>query len=252
MYNGPNAHIITYPIGNNSVLNMLAVIGDPNEWLDEKRHVLPGNKDDIRRAFKGWHPTAEKLAELFPEHNEGEEGGPIVKWGIFDTFDYPLPQYFAGRVAVAGDAAHATGPHLGAGGGLGIEDALLLAELLAEASKQTDDIGFHVSEVKMEKKLERVLHVYNDMRYKRTKEVVAMTREAVDLFQWKDEGVAKDGKKFGKLVEKMFHRVWFDLDLRQMMDWARGRLGYAVLEVALDPFVQEARQVFGIPSDEEF
>lgn len=252
MYNGPGAHIITYPIGNNSVLNMLAVISDPNEWPDEKRHVLPGNKEDIRQAFKGWHPTAEKLAELFPEQNEGGDG-PIVKWGIFDTYDFPLPQYYAGRVAVAGDAAHATGPHLGAGGGLGIEDALVLAELLGKVP-ELQGSNLQAREADTEMILERVLYVYNDFRYARTQKVVAWTRDAVDLFQWKDERVAKDGKKFGKLVKKKFHHVWFDLDLQEMMNWnmPKGMLEMAVLEVALAPTVKGAREFLGIGSGSDW
>ncbi|KAK3484818.1 uncharacterized protein B0T23DRAFT_368095 [Neurospora hispaniola] len=243
MYNGPGAHIITYPIGNNSVLNMLAVISDSNEWPDEQRHVLPGNKDDIRQAFKGWHPTVQKLADLFPEENE-EGGGPIVKWGIFDTLDFPLPQYYSGRVAVAGDAAHATGPHLGAGGGLGIEDALILAELLEKVTEIQASNGSE-SELGTDIMLERALYEYNDFRYARTQDVVSWTRKAVDLFQWKDENVAKDGKKFGRLVKKLFHQVWYDLDLHQMVDWSRGRLEFDVLERALEPIEREARETLG-------
>lgn len=234
MYNGPGAHIITYPVGNNSVLNMLAVISDSNEWPDEKRHVLPGNKDDIRQAFKNFHPTVQKLAELFPEENEGRDGS-IIKWGIFDTYDFPLPKYYAARVAIAGDAAHATGPHLGAGGGLGIEDALLLAELLEKVTQIQASDGPE-SEVPISQILDKALYEYNDFRYSRTQDVVKWTRDAVDLFQWKDEQTAKDGNKFGMLVRKMFHRVWFDLYLKQMVDWARGRLEMDVLEVSLAPF----------------
>ncbi|KAK3946951.1 hypothetical protein QBC32DRAFT_225207 [Pseudoneurospora amorphoporcata] len=237
MYNGPGAHIITYPVGNNSVLNMLAVISDPNEWPDEKRHVLPGTKEDIRQAFKSWHPTARALAELFPEKQQEEEDGsgpgPIVKWAIFDTLDFPLPRYHAGRVAVAGDAAHATGPHLGAGGGLGIEDALVLAELLDTCKVHVTQLrGTRGGGIQDESKLmldtgtmlEMALNVYNEFRYARTQDVVAWTREAVDLFQWKDEAVARDGNKFGKLVTEKFHHVWFDLDLPEMVHEARGRL----------------------------
>ncbi|KAK1773569.1 hypothetical protein QBC45DRAFT_339581 [Copromyces sp. CBS 386.78] len=234
MYNGPGAHIITYPVGNNSVLNMLAVISDPNEWPDEKRHVLPGNKEDIRQAFKPWHPTARALAELFPEKQEGQ---PIVKWGIFDTLDFPLPRYHAGRVAVAGDAAHATGPHLGAGGGLGIEDALVLAELLDTVTQLRGRLGIE-DETQLDTGtiLEIALDEYNEVRYARTQDVVAWTREAVDLFQWKDEAVARDGNKFGKLVTDKFHHVWFDLDLPRMVHEARGRLSDEAFNRAIQPF----------------
>ncbi|MEU5296238.1 FAD-dependent oxidoreductase [Streptomyces umbrinus] len=42
----------------------------------------------------------------------------------------PLPHWVSGRVALAGDAAHAMSPHITAGATLGIEDAALLGRLL--------------------------------------------------------------------------------------------------------------------------
>jgi 2-polyprenyl-6-methoxyphenol hydroxylase-like FAD-dependent oxidoreductase len=46
----------------------------------------------------------------------------------------PLPRWVSGRVALAGDAAHAMSPHITAGATLGIEDAALLTRLLASAA----------------------------------------------------------------------------------------------------------------------
>ncbi|MFI6070160.1 FAD-dependent monooxygenase [Actinoplanes sp. NPDC051343] len=48
----------------------------------------------------------------------------------------PLPRWVSTRVALVGDSAHALSPHITAGASLGVEDALLLARLLAS----TDDI----------------------------------------------------------------------------------------------------------------
>ncbi|PRY29887.1 FAD-dependent oxidoreductase [Pseudosporangium ferrugineum] len=45
----------------------------------------------------------------------------------------PLPRWASGRVVLAGDSAHALSPHITAGASLGVEDALLLARLLASA-----------------------------------------------------------------------------------------------------------------------
>ena len=41
------------------------------------------------------------------------------------------PPWHRGRVLVIGDAAHTTTPHLATGAGIAIEDAVVLAELLA-------------------------------------------------------------------------------------------------------------------------
>jgi 2-polyprenyl-6-methoxyphenol hydroxylase-like FAD-dependent oxidoreductase len=42
----------------------------------------------------------------------------------------PVPTWYRGRVAIIGDAAHATSPHAGQGASLAIEDALVLARCL--------------------------------------------------------------------------------------------------------------------------
>lgn len=50
-----------------------------------------------------------------------------------DMYDLrPLPAWHRGRVALLGDAAHATTPNLGQGGAQAIEDAYVLAEFLAQ------------------------------------------------------------------------------------------------------------------------
>lgn len=46
----------------------------------------------------------------------------------------PLPHWVSARVVLAGDAAHAMSPHITAGATLGIEDAALLGDLLADTA----------------------------------------------------------------------------------------------------------------------
>ena len=42
------------------------------------------------------------------------------------------PPWYSGRIVLIGDAAHATTPHLAAGAGIGMEDAIVLAEVLSD------------------------------------------------------------------------------------------------------------------------
>jgi len=53
-----------------------------------------------------------------------------VDYRPMNSFLLPSP-WHRGRVAVIGDAAHTTTPHLATGAGIAIEDAVVLAELLA-------------------------------------------------------------------------------------------------------------------------
>ncbi|KAK0736287.1 hypothetical protein B0T21DRAFT_411474 [Apiosordaria backusii] len=203
MYNGPDAHIITYPVGNNSVLNVLVVISDSNkEWpkdlVAQGRHTCQGSKKEVIDAFKGWNETARNIANLFPEEME--------KWAIFDMAENPASTFVRGRVCIAGDAAHATGPHLGAGGGLGIEDAYFLATLLSQLN---DTLKARALPAKDEGEIVRAaLHRYNDARFERTQWVVQATREAVDLFQWQDQRVGNDKAKFGEEISAKFEKIW--------------------------------------------
>ncbi|KAK4180632.1 hypothetical protein QBC36DRAFT_319737 [Triangularia setosa] len=203
MYNGPDSHIITYPVGNNSVLNVLVVISDsnkewPNELVAQGRHTCQGSKKEVIDALKGWNETARNIAQLFPDEME--------KWAIFDMAENPASTYVRGRVCIAGDAAHATGPHLGAGGGLGIEDAYFLATLLNELN---DSLKTPTGSVKQEGAIvEAALKQYNDARFERTQWVVQATREAVNLFQWQDQRVGNDKVKFGEEISAKFDKTW--------------------------------------------
>ncbi|KAL2128314.1 hypothetical protein VTI74DRAFT_9355 [Chaetomium olivicolor] len=206
MYNGPGAHVITYPVANNALLNILAVISDPDAvWPSPEKHTAPGSKSEAVAAFKDWHPTVRKIIDLLPEEMD--------KWAIFDMAEHPAPRYHRGRVCVAGDAAHATGPHLGAGGGMGIEDALVLAALLAEVRDRVEDQGEAMPGWEKGRLVELALGVYNDVRYERTQDVVRSTRAACDLFHWRHPEVGRDPERFGREIAARFHRIWqYDVD----------------------------------------
>ena len=218
MYNGPGAHVITYPVANNTLLNILAVLSDPCPvWPHPTHtHASPTHKRELLAFFRGWHPTVRGIASLFPDGDDGDEA--MDKWAIFDLAERPVPAYAAGRVCVAGDAAHATGPHLGAGGGMGVEDALCLAELLAVVKRRVQG-----GEGK-DGLVERALAAYHAVRYERTQGVVRATREACDLFQWREPEVGRDPVRFGREIGEMFRGVW-EYDVEGMVEEAVGLLG---------------------------
>lgn len=230
MYNGPDAHAITYPVADGALLNVLLVVSDPGAWPDRTRHTGRGTKDEARAAVAGWHPTARAVADLFPED---DGNGGLEKWAIFDMGDHPAPAYHsrAGRVCVAGDAAHAVGPHLGAGAGFGMEDALVLAELMDAVDRDTATITTTTSngsvgggddadgarQKHQQKKAQlcrKALAAYNNSRYERTQWLAGATRDAVDLFQHRYEGVGGEFEKFGEEITWRFHKIWeYDVDV---------------------------------------
>lgn len=74
------------------------------------------------------------------------------------------PPWHRGRVVLIGDAVHATTPHLASGAGIGVEDAIVLAEELAR----------HAS-------LEAALQAFTDRRYERCRLVVHNSLELGEM-----------------------------------------------------------------------
>lgn len=79
---------------------------------------------ELARLFGTWHePIPQIIAALTPEQ--------VLHQDVEDLAA-ALPSYDRGRVALLGDAAHAMTPDLGQGGGMAIEDAVVLAHLLGQ------------------------------------------------------------------------------------------------------------------------
>ena len=86
-------------------------------------------------------------------------------------------------MCLAGDAAHATSPHHGAGAGFCIEDAATLAELLANPNVLS------VSDV------DHAFRIYEDFRKERGQWLVESSRFIGDCYEWRGDGVGRDFSK---------------------------------------------------------
>jgi 2-polyprenyl-6-methoxyphenol hydroxylase-like FAD-dependent oxidoreductase len=105
----------------------LVPVGDGGTYgfagLDGERFDDPpaGRLERLRQRFEDFGgPVPAYLAAL--QHDDQIHFGPIES--------VELSCWHAGRVVLIGDAAHATPPHMGEGGAMAIEDAIVLAELL--------------------------------------------------------------------------------------------------------------------------
>jgi len=215
MYNGPDAHIITYPVARGEQLNVLLVISDEAAWAGapDGRHTSTGSKDEAERAFAGWHPHARAIVSLLPETG-------LDKWAIFDHLENGAGSYVSarGRVCVAGDAAHACGPHLGAGAGFGMEDGLVLATGLEEIATRLKS-----GRQSKEAALRAVLKTYEAVRRERTRWLIQATRDAVALFEWQYPECGNDPVIFGKEITWRFHKIW-NVDMNRMTEETREKI----------------------------
>ncbi len=117
VYMGPRRHLVTYPLREGRMINIVAV-EERAKWVAEGWNHLddPAN---LRRAFSGFPADIRRLLGLCEN---------VHLWGLFA---HPVAErWYRGTTAILGDAAHPTLPFLAQGANMAIEDAWVLAEEL--------------------------------------------------------------------------------------------------------------------------
>ncbi|MFG1837167.1 FAD-dependent monooxygenase [Micromonospora sp. NPDC049175] len=110
---GPDAHVTYYPIAARQTVHVSVVRAQSVETDD------PG-VEELIAALRGWHPEVRRVV--------GAARG-VGRWGLYDR-DIAGP-WHSRRLVLLGDAAHPTLPYLSQGANQALEDALLVADLLA-------------------------------------------------------------------------------------------------------------------------
>jgi salicylate hydroxylase len=128
---GRRAHLVHYPIRAGSLINVVAVVDDDWQGVDPAQRLSgtpppsfaePGDAHLLACRFAGWNPIARTLLEAV---------GSWRKWPLFERD--PPRRLAEGLVALVGDAAHPVLPYLAQGAAQAIEDAHVLARLLADS-----------------------------------------------------------------------------------------------------------------------
>ncbi|WP_018332977.1 FAD-dependent monooxygenase [Actinomycetospora chiangmaiensis] len=118
---GPHAHLLHYALGgverDDDTVNFFAVLCGPDEWQGGNKEVPDG---ELLAAFEGWHPAVVEMLAAVPQS---------PRWPLLSQPH--LTRWTRDRVALIGDACHAMLPHHGQGANQSIEDAVVLADLLA-------------------------------------------------------------------------------------------------------------------------
>lgn len=206
MYLGLDRHILTFPVKQGRLINVVAFVSDrrdPNaRWPENAPWACDASQSDMLDAFADWGDAARLLLECIP--------APSL-WALHDLAE--LPGYVHGRVAVIGDAAHATLPHQGAGAGQGLEDAWFLARLLGEPGISVDD-------------LTPLLAAYDTLRRPRACQVQRTSWEAGMLYELRDAVVGDDACALSAALATRFDWLW-NHDLEEDIAKAQQMLGWA-------------------------
>ena len=200
---GPNAHLIHYPVANQTMINATAFVSDPDDWNDDKQMVAPASRTVVETAFACWNPCVRALARLLPEKLE--------KWAVFDTCDYPAPFYNRGKICLAGDAAHASSPHHGAGACMGVEDALCITTLMRQVSE-----SMRLKAAIKGQALGVAFETFDAVRRTRSQWLVNSSRRVCELYQQPEWADATRWTKAETCFEEIKDRslkIWhFDYD----------------------------------------
>lgn len=123
-------------------------------------------REDLTRFFAGWAPSVQNLIQRLD---------PATTNRVLIHDLGPLHQMVRGRVALLGDAAHATCPDLGQGGCQAVEDALVLGNYLMSTTISVAD----------------ALKRYEAERVDRTGAVVAKARKRAEQIHGKDPAITQ-------------------------------------------------------------
>ncbi len=125
LWMGPHGHVVHYPVRRGELLNIVAHF-DSDAWTEES-WTRECDVSEVTTTYAGWNS---QLTRLYPCSTRW------YKWALYDRD--PLEHWSVGRATLLGDSAHAMLPYLGQGAAQAIEDACVLAAMVAKFSDDLD------------------------------------------------------------------------------------------------------------------
>ncbi|KAF2261775.1 FAD/NAD(P)-binding domain-containing protein [Lojkania enalia] len=201
MYIGYHGHVLTFPISKGSIMNVVA-FSSQESWTDPQ-WVIQSSRERMDSDYSSWSPTVRAIISAMQK--------PDI-WALFNHT--PARTYFQSRprICLAGDAAHASTPHQGAGAGMGVEDCYILGELLAAISRSED--------------LDKTFRVYNEVRRPRSLKLVETSREGAMLYEF-ESSEKDDLEAIEKTCVKRMDWIW-DHSIKADLERALGILNQSI------------------------
>ncbi|KAF2621928.1 salicylate 1-hydroxylase-like protein [Macroventuria anomochaeta] len=180
---GYHGHVLTYPIANGKILNVVA-FSSRSTWEDPE-WVTQTSREDMLKDYEHWGPKVRALMS----HMQS----PDI-WALFNH--PPTSTYYRSDplVCLVGDAAHASTPHQGAGAGMCVEDAYILSQVLSTCHSK-EDLGI-------------AFNAYDAVRRPRSQKLVKTSREAGMLWDFESEGVGDDLEALERNATTRMGWIW--------------------------------------------
>ncbi|ENH70023.1 3-hydroxybenzoate 6-hydroxylase 1 [Fusarium oxysporum f. sp. cubense race 1] len=155
---GEKRHWIAYPIASRTIYNMSSIQPDTN-FADapSMTYTTKGSKSAMLDVFSDFCPLIQRMLNLVPD-------GEVCEWKL--RSHKPLPTWSYGSLALMGDACHPTLPHLNQGAAQAVEDAVVLAEVLARVPVRSPEA------------INRSLQIYELLRKDRTTMLVDLAAQS--------------------------------------------------------------------------
>jgi len=153
------------------------------EWQN-KHWVGDAEHEELASYFDTFEPEVRDLIKCIDKSS---------RWAMYDLD--PLPFWSKGHVTLLGDAAHATTPFLGSGGGQVLEDAYILANLLGSPLATLSSIP-------------QILKAYEAVRKERGDRVVKCSREACRCLEFLGEYDGASDERAGGTLNKLTEWLW--------------------------------------------
>lgn len=142
VYMGPGRHLVTYPLRDGALMNVVAV-EERDAWAAEGWN----HRDDTQAPYRAFADFCPEMRDLLFRAEE------VYLWGLFR---HPVARHWwRGRAAILGDAAHPTLPFLAQGANMALEDAWVLAAELDVA--ESPEAGFAAYQAHRRARVARVV-----------------------------------------------------------------------------------------------
>jgi len=188
--------------------NYLLCVTDGQGWDLDKSVTEKVSHEAMMADFEG-PGVDDRFRQLLAKANP-------IRWGFFHHLR--TSTYYRGRVALLGDSAHASLPFQAAGAAQGVEDALVLSNILSELAKSSKE------EANSEANIVAGLSAYDSVRRPRAQKQLEQAAEVARMLFFQHEEAGDDmGKILPRLQQGRFDWLWFH-DVQGDVDKALSRM----------------------------